>query len=178
MQVHITHGQLIKPPKQRVQQQSVGLKSGLTVIRPQHFLVNVKSTVEHELAAATESNHVVVERDADFAGSSEYLLDKGLRLEITLSGSEELDHGQIGVMVVPVTALLSRPAEDVEGEIGVQLGPQGRVDVAVGEARFEFVDPCLELGLKWSTRWGSGGGWGIDVWGPGWGGRNETVEIE
>lgn len=160
MEIHITHSQLIKPPKQRVQQQSVGLKSWLTVIRPQHFLVNVKSTVEHELAAAAESNHVVVERDVDFAGSSEYLLDKGLRLAITLAGSEEFDHGQIGVMVVSVTALLSRPAEDVKGEIGVQLGPQRLVDVAVGEAGFEFVDPCFELGFEWSTRLGSHGGCG------------------
>lgn len=44
-----------------------------------------------------------------------------------------------------VVALLSRPSENVEGEIRVRLGFQGLVDVGWAESGFELLDPCFEL---------------------------------
>lgn len=44
-------------------------------------------------------------------------------MAIALALDENLDHGEVGEVVVLVAALLGRPAEDVEGEVRVRLGP-------------------------------------------------------
>ena len=44
-------------------------------------------------------------------------------MAIASAVDEDLDHGEVGEIVVLVAALLGRPAEDVEGKIRVRLGP-------------------------------------------------------
>lgn len=69
----------------------------------------------------------------------------------TLGGDGNLNHGEVGKVVVFVVAVLGSPAEDVEGEIGIGLGAEGFVDIGRAEAGFELVDPCLELLLERSS---------------------------
>lgn len=47
-----------------------------------------------------------------------------------------------------IAALLSRPPEEIEGEIGVRLGLQSLVDIGRGESGLELLDPCFELLLE------------------------------
>lgn len=82
----------------------------------------------------------------------------------SLAGDGDFDHGEVGHVVVLVPALLRRPSEDVEGEIGVRLGTQSVLDVVRAEPGFELFDPRFELlfemgsGPKvrvlWWGRWG------------------------
>lgn len=51
-----------------------------------------------------------------------------------------------------VATLLRRPSEEVEGEIGVGLGAQSLVDVRMGEAGLELLDPAFKLLLERSLR--------------------------
>lgn len=51
-----------------------------------------------------------------------------------VTGDRDVYDGEVGGMVVTVVALVSGPAEDVEGEVGVRGGPEGGVDVGGGEA--------------------------------------------
>lgn len=66
-------------------------------------------------------------------------------MAVALAHDEDLYHGKVGYVVVLVAALQSGPSEDVEGEVGIGLGPKGVLDIGGGEPRFEFLDPGLEL---------------------------------
>jgi len=68
------------------------------------------------------------------------------------------NHEEVGVAGVLVVALLRGPAEDIEGQVRVRLGLQCLGHVGGGEARFQGLDPRLELFLRRGSRW-LGGGW-------------------
>ena len=72
-------------------------------------------------------------------------------MAVALAGDGDLDHGEVGEVVVLVVAVVGRPPEDVEGEVRVWLGPERFGDVGWGEAGLELVDPCLELLLVRSS---------------------------
>lgn len=80
-------------------------------------------------------------------------------MAVALAEDKDFDDGEVGHVVVLVAALEGRPSEKVQGEIRVVLGPQGVVDVGLGEAGFELVDPCLELVFEWGFGFGMIRGW-------------------
>lgn len=66
-------------------------------------------------------------------------------MAVALAHDKDLYHGKVGNMVVLVATLQSGPSEDVEGEVGIGLGPKGVLNVGGIEPRFELLDPSLKL---------------------------------
>ncbi|GER54558.1 ribonucleoside-diphosphate reductase large subunit [Striga asiatica] len=113
-QIHITHVQFIEFPQERVEEQRISNERLNRFLRPQQNLIM---------------------GEARGAGAGDDFLDQGLGSAVTLAGNRDLDHCEVGGVVVLVMALLGGPPEDVEGEVRVGLGPQGVLDVLSSEAR-------------------------------------------
>lgn len=172
MQIDVADVQLVEPSEEGIEQEGIGFEVGFGIGGREHFFVNVEGAVEEELAAAAESDDGVVEGEGDVAGAGDDLLNEGFGVAVAAAGDELLDEGEVGEGGVGVVSLLRGPAEDVEGEVGVGLGLQGLGHVGGGEARFQAVDPCLELFLGWGFAAGGGGG-GLRLRGCGGGGSRE-----
>lgn len=93
-------------------------------------------------------------------------------MAIPAAVDENLDHGEVGLVGVLVPALLRRPSEDVQREVRVRLGAEGRDGLGRGESGLEGLDPRLELLFDWGS--GSRSGWDRMIgfwrwWGWSWG---------
>lgn len=95
-------------------------------------------------------------------------------MAVAAAGDGDLDHGEVGGVVVLVAPLLGGPPENVEGQVSVGLSSESLVHVRLGEPRFEEFDPCFELLLLWGSGLWLDMGWGWKRVRGRWGGGEEA----